>query len=43
MTKIIRLASAEREVRLKLIEKANEVKLPKSKKKSTVAASTNVN
>jgi hypothetical protein len=43
MTKIIRLASAEREVRLKLIEKANEVKLPKSKKKSTVGANTNVN
>jgi hypothetical protein len=43
MTKIVKLASAEREVRRKLIEKANEVKLPKTKKKSSGSASSNVN
>lgn len=35
MTKIIRVATVEREVRKKLISKANEVKLPKTKKKSS--------
>ncbi len=43
MTKIVKLASAEREVRRKLIEKANEVKLPKTKKKSSGSTSSNVN
>ncbi len=43
MTKIVKLASAEREVRRKLIEKANEVKLPKTKKKTSGSAGSNVN
>ena len=43
MTKIVRLASAEREVRLKLIEKANEVKLPKKRKKASSNVTPNVN
>ncbi len=43
MTKIIRLASVEKEVRTKLISKANEVKLPKTKKKSSPNNSQDVN
>lgn len=43
MTKIVKLASTEREVRLKLIEKANEVKLPKKKKKPSANVTPNVN
>ncbi len=43
MTKIIRLASVEREVRAKLISKANEIKLPKTKKKSSPNNSQDVN
>ncbi len=43
MTKIVKLASIEREVRLKLIEKANEVKLPIKKRKASTNITPNVN
>lgn len=42
MTKIIRISSVEREIRTKLINKANEIKLPKSKKKTTSSNSEDV-
>ena len=42
MSKIVRVAKVEREVRMKLISKADEIKLPKSKKKSTSSSSEDV-